>query len=149
MITKGIVEQALDKFHFKIRIPIFDRISVSSLSTSTSNLNESLVCTLPNCDPNIQPGDVVFIGFEDNDYSRPVILGYLYRNSMTKTYCDLILNCLTVNLDVSLPQNTRIGDVSSSSIQCLQGVKENIQDRFDFLSHQISLLKDEVSQLKK
>lgn len=147
MLTKGIIEDIIDPYHVKVRIPIFDRMSSSSLHIEDTDLNEALICSLPHCDLNIQRGDIVFIGFEDNDFSKPIVLGYLYRSNMTSTYCDLILNSLVVNIDAKLPVNTQIGSVTANEIKCLTGLKENIQNRLDFMSQQILDLKNTISKM--
>lgn len=133
MITKAIVEEIVDKYNIRVRVPLFDRTTDSSVHTSKENLNVAIVCTLPGCNPNIRVGDVVFISKEPTQ-EEYIILGYLYRSKDTGTYCDLILNDLTVNYVTQLPFDTTIGTVSPEEIQCLEGVRENIQKQFDDLT---------------
>lgn len=147
MVTKALVEKLLDTKKVKIRIPIFDRCDASSLNVPTDELREACICTLPNCNPNLQPGDVVFVTFEDNNYSNPVIIGHLYRNSMTPTYCDIILNSLEVLLSTKLPDNTTIGKVTSSEISTLKGSNINIDTRFRRIEEALQVLQNDVRNL--
>ena len=43
MITRGIVEEVIDKFKYRVRIPIFDRVEQSSHHTSFSDLSVATV----------------------------------------------------------------------------------------------------------
>ena len=83
MITKAIVEEIVSPYQVKIRIPLLDRVESSPMSTNTSDLNTATICSLPNCYMNVQVGDVVFVGFEDNTYYKAVVLGHLCRQAAT------------------------------------------------------------------
>lgn len=126
MITKAIVESVVDRYTIKVRVPRIDRTYASSIRTETEYLNEALICTLSNCDPNIQPGDIVFVALDDQNEDEAIILGYLYRETRTNALCDFILNSLTVNGQVTLPFETQIGIVQPSELQALSGVSDNI-----------------------
>ena len=96
MITRGIVEKLLDRYTIKVRMPILNRMKQNSNSILSDDLNEAVVSVPPNFDPNINVGDVVFVAFEDNNFGKPVVIGYLYRSNMTPTYGDIILNSINV-----------------------------------------------------
>ena len=140
MITRGIVEEIVSPYQVKVRIPLLDRAHDSPLSTSTESLNTATICCLPNCYMNMQVGDVVFVGFEDNTYYKAVILGHLSREVMSNTYSDVNLGTLTVISGADLPQSTTIGNVSSTEISRLSGVTENIQKQIDYLKDQLETL---------
>ncbi len=140
MITKGIVEELVDIYRIRVRIPLIDRTPQSSLHTSTENLNVALVCTLPGCDPNIKPGDVVFVAIDDTLEQEAIILGYLYRSKDTETYCDLVLNELTVKSKVTLPFETYIGNTTGKDISNLSGTRDNVQKQLDELKKQVDFL---------
>lgn len=146
MITKAIVEQVLDKYSIRVRIPTIDRTSQSSVHTKREDLNVALVCTLPGCDPNIQPGDIVYVALDDKNEDDAVILGYLYRSRMTGTRCDMILNDLSVTICASLPQETSIGNVTSQELSYLQGTTGNIQKQLDTIHSKLNRLLDNMSQ---
>lgn len=139
MITRAIVESVIDKYNIRVRIPVIDRMPDSGIYTKTSELNVASVCTLPGCDPNIKPGDIVFVGIDDTLEEQVVILGYLYRDRLT-TYSDLQAHSIMIDGRTELTTDTRIGDVSPSEIQQLLGVKDNIQKQIDNLQEQIDNL---------
>ena len=93
-----------------------------------------------NFDPNINVGDVVFVAFEDNNFGKPVVIGYLYRSNMTPNYGDIILNSINVKIAANLSADTTIGDVSSTNISYLKGVTSNIQGQLDSLKDSDTIL---------
>lgn len=143
MITRAIVEQVIDSFHVKIRVPSIDRVQSSNLHTSTENLNTATYAGVPGCEVNLQPGDVVIvhIGAED-----ATILGYLYRNESINKRSSFNLESLNVSDTVNLPFQTSIGDVTSNDISKLVGVKDNIQYQIDILKKEIETLKTFVKE---
>ena len=141
MITKAIVEEIVSPYQVKIRVPILDRLQGSPLSTSLDNLNTATICTLPNCYVNIQVGDIVFVGFEDNTYYKAVVLGHLSRKFMSNTYADVHFGNLTVEHSATLPNQTTIGEISSQELSALIGVKENLQSQIDDLKNEIISLR--------
>ena len=145
MITKAIVEEVLSPYQVRVRVPTLDRVTTSQISTSNENLNVATICSLPNCYTNIQVGDVVIVGFEDNTYYTAVILGHLCRSSESSTYANLKLNDLLVNTKATLPRETTIGDVSSQEVSCLSGINDNIQRQLDSLKEQIQVLQDIIT----
>lgn len=140
MITRGIVEKLLDRYTIKVRMPLLNRMKQNSNSILSDDLNEAVVSVLPNFDPNINVGDVVFVAFEDNNFGKPVVIGYLYRSNMTPTYGDIILNSINVKIAANLSADTTIGDVSSTNISYLKGVTSNIQGQLDSLKDSDTIL---------
>ena len=140
MITRGIVEKLLDRYTIKVRMPLLNRIKQNSSSILSDDLNEAVVSVPPNFDPNINVGDVVFVAFEDNNFGKPVVIGYLYRSNMTPTYGDIILNSINVKIAANLSADTTIGDVSSTNISYLKGVTSNIQGQLDSLKDSDTIL---------
>ena len=74
MITKAIVEAIVDTYTVKVRIPRIDRLEFNSIKTPTQYLNDAIICTLPNCDPNLSPGDIVFVAMDDQNEDEVIIL---------------------------------------------------------------------------
>ena len=127
MITKGIVEEVLTNYSIKVRLPILDSIEGTRDATPTSDLSEAIVCVAPNSEINFTVGDIVIVGFEDNDDSKPIILGFLSKESGNTSSISNNLSKLNVNVSAKLPRDTSIGNVSSQDISMLQGAKFNIQ----------------------
>lgn len=147
MITKGIIEEIVSPYEVKVRIPILDRSTTSSLSTSTENLNTATICSLPNCYINLQIGDVVFVGFEDNTYYKAVILGHLCRESDTLPYADVTLGALKAKRSARLPQETYIGSVTATELQHLTGLRDNLQRQIDNLTDKLDKLQLKLEEM--
>lgn len=134
MLTKGIVEKLIDSYKIKVRIPVYNKPNYVNGATSTDNLYEACICTLPNCSINVQVGDIVILGFEDDDTSQPIILGCLYAKDITDSKIDLISNSLQALNSATLPQNTSIGKVTARDLGYLTGLKSNVQGQIDTIS---------------
>lgn len=141
MITKAIVEAIVDTYSFRVRIPVINRSKDAALHTPTEELYISSICTVAGCIPNVRVGDIVYVSFEDNDLSRPVILGYLYKDSYGDTLCDFEIGNLTVDGSAHLSKDTSIGNVTPSEISFLEGTKSNIQWQLDLFEKDIEFLK--------
>lgn len=146
MICRGLVISVLDRYTAKVRIPIIHRDSGSPDATSDIDIPEACICTLPNADPNIQVGDVVIIGFENNDLGKPIILGYLYRDISNNTAISIDLKSVIIENSASLPEVTSIGDVTPDMIKNLKDSRDNIQNQIDMLKESINSIE---KQLKK
>ena len=144
MITKAIVEEIISPYQVKVRIPTLDRVSSSAVSTSKDNLNIATICSLPNCYINLQVGDIVFVGFEDNTYYRAVVLGHLCRDALTDTYADVSFRSVDVKGEATLPYYTTIGNLTSEELSRLSGVSENIQKQLNFLQEQITAISERL-----
>ena len=135
MVTKGIVEEIINIYQAKVRLPVYDGFADTKNATPSNELTIASICNIPNIYNTIAVGDIVYVAFEDNDLGNPVILGQLYKEEMN-TLADIKLNSaninqLTVNKNASLPQNTSIGSISSKEIAALSGIKDNIQNQID------------------
>lgn len=144
MITKAIVEEIVSPYQVKIRIPLLDGAPDSHMATKTDNLNVATICSLPNCYSNLQVGDVVFVGFEDNTYYKAVVLGHLSREAMTETYADVTFNHLVARGSAVLPKDIRIGNLNYSDLEALSGITENIQKQINSLKEDISAIYEKL-----
>lgn len=144
MITKGIVEDIIDTYQVRVRLPIFDKVDGAKNATKNEDLSIGTVCCLPNSSYQVNVGDVVFVGFEDNDISKPIILGQLYRDVDSNTLMSLVLGTLETKTSTVLSKNTTIGDVSANEIKCLSGIKTNIQQQLNSIIEDISKIKEKL-----
>lgn len=146
MITKAIVEEVKDDgFTIKVRIPIIDAVEGAKNSTSSDLLSEAPICTISNVYNTVNKGDIVFVGFEDNDIGKPIVLGSLSLNKIkvdNSTKADIVARSLDVLGRVTLPENTTIGRITKKEIACLAGVKSGIQFQIDNLKKEIDTLKN-------
>ena len=142
MITKGIVEEILSDSLFRVRVPVFNKAKSSPTSTPTEDLPVGVVCAPAGVTANLRVGDIVFIGFEDNNISKPIILGYLNKTGETSSLCDMLMSVIDVSIKANLPSDTTIGSVTPFEIGCLSGSEDNLQ-------WQINLIKQRLDNLEK
>lgn len=126
MITRGIIEEIVNRYTVKVRMPIFNGASFQNVRTKTEDLNDAKLCVAANYDPNIHIGDCVFVAFEDNNYGKPVVIGYLYKETRDQSFGDAQLHSLIVNTQTHLNYDTTIGEITPEDIEKLRGVKSNI-----------------------
>ena len=81
MIQKGIIEQALSRYTYKVRIPKYDKIATDPAATKLADLATAIVCSVPGTDVTFNTGNVVLVDFENNELNQPVILGLLYTET--------------------------------------------------------------------
>lgn len=133
MIARGIVEKILDNKEILVRVPLLNKSANAPGATPTEELDPAVVCNMPNCSVSVKVGDIVFVGFENNDYSKPIILGYLFSDSGNASQLNIEADTLTVNSKVKLPADTSIGKVTSSDIYNLFQSSDNLQQQIDYL----------------
>lgn len=139
MIAKAIVEEVIDQYNIRVRIPSIDRTYQSSVHVNKEDLDVAVICTLPGCDPNIKVGDIVIVASDDAEEDT-LILGHLYRTKKTETLCDMLLSKLNVTNVATLPEDTTIGNVSSFELQQLSGIRGNVQLQITQLQEQVANL---------
>ena len=139
MVTKGQVVTIIDRYTVTVRLPAIYRMNNTKLGIQDEFLNTATICTLPMFDPNIKPGDIVFVAFEDNNVGKPIIIGYLSSPNVT-TKGLLNLDSIQVDIGAKLPEGTYIGNVTPQQIKYLSNVSDDIQKQIDFLKSQISLI---------
>lgn len=73
---------------------------------------EARLCGIPGMQNLIQPGDIVVVGFEDNDMGNPIILGHLLTKSLEQpgkageNQPAIKCSSITVNTAANLPSDT-------------------------------------------
>lgn len=91
------------------------RVHISSFDSPGIRLNTDIDATIslpPTTTSPYKVGDVVFVGFENNSISKPVVLGKLYLgNDKDDNFSFANLSELSVQDKVNLPENTTIGGV--------------------------------------
>lgn len=145
MIARGIVEKIYEPNKVAVRIPVFDKSSTSNSRTPTDQLGVASICVLPNCIPNVRVGDLVYVGFENNDVSSPVIIGYMYIDKDYLTKQGLSANSLVVDSSAILPEQTTIGNVTAQEIQCLSGMNTNIQAQILYILEEIEKINNKIN----
>lgn len=145
MVTKAIIEEIVDDYSVRVRIPYFNKLATSVSCTPTEDLYIATICCPPNSTLNYKVGDIVFLAYEEGQANKPVILGQLSRATKTDNNPTYIAESITVKADANLPIDTCIGDISPTDIQQLKGVKENLQFQLDILTARIAKLEDQLN----
>lgn len=134
MITKGYVVKQTSENKYLVRIPVLNSVEGSKHSTPDAELSEAILSTLPAASNVLHEGDCVIVGFENNDFGYPIILGHLFAESINNTPIDLCVRHLDVSKDsasrAELPYNTTIGKVTAEEISNLEGCNLNIIKTF-------------------
>lgn len=116
MITRGIVENISEDDGIKrylVRLPIFNGSSTSPGATPSEELQWAICADTVGVSGTINVGDSVFVGFENNDMSMPLILGSLIGNDDFVSFSGKSLN---IDGSARLPKNTNIGDISYNTL---------------------------------
>lgn len=130
-MTRAIVEGMVDDFHYRVRIPILNKIAQAVGATPVDELAIATLAVLPGVSPKFRSGNVVFVEFEEGDTSKPVICGALFNTLDSQTVSDAKFDSLTVNVNTVLPRDTHIGDVTDDNIAFLEGLSTNVQYQID------------------
>lgn len=144
MLTKGyIVELSTSTSNkFKVRIPLFDSAGQDTL-TNSDNVVEATLCYEPSNLDSYEVGDCVFIEFENDEESKPVIIGKLYTTDSKENRGFGNLSTLNVSSSASLPLDSTLGDVKLQTIIDNLKLSQANSDRIDQISA------GDVSQLTK
>ncbi len=131
MLTKGIIiNKIIDSNKYLIRIPFLE----------TSGFGEKQYEAILSHEPfsynSYLPGDVVIVGFEDHDGSKPIILGKLDTDEVAQRGF-ISANALSVETSTTLSKDTKIGDYTYADfekfVQKIYDMDNNIQSILETL----------------
>ena len=144
MITKAIIVEKKDNL-YRVRIPLLHGAENSANSTANNDLPFASVCLSVNCLNPFNIGDIVFVSFEENDSSKPVILGFLYieqeENNIDSTQ-DLFIRNIKVLAKAHLPNGTMIADAKNINFEHLTNTDENIHEQLKEIKARLAELEN-------
>lgn len=146
MVTKAYISEVISPYSVKIRIPLYNKINGVNGATPESELPLACVCTLPNYAISPVVGDIVIVGFEEDNISKPVIIGFLSRDKEYESSVNISCEDFKATGDISLSSQTSIGDVNSDNIKCLLNLKDNIKDTFEELKLDVSAISKRLGE---
>ena len=119
MILKGIISSYPNEDNkIKIRIPRYHRPVGASGYTPLEDLPDATVISMPGIKPQYIPGDIVYVDFENDDLSKPCIIGKLnYPNDTINSVSNAIFGDITVQSVTKLSPDTTIGKIQSDDLQ--------------------------------
>ena len=97
MLQKGIVESLEGLYQVKVRVPKYDGMAYDSTGLKDNELATGIICTIPGTSIAYSVGDVVLVGFENDELSKPIILGLLYREA--KSDSTLVVHDISDSLE--------------------------------------------------
>lgn len=155
-MTRAIVEGMVDDFHYRVRIPILNKIAAAVGATPVEELAIATIAVEPGISPKFRSGDIVFVEFEEGDTSKPVVVGSLFNTLNASTASDVKFDSLIVDVNTELPRDTSIGDVTDDNIANLEGLSTNVQYEIDKnrkehaeFVEQVSDIKEEIAEIKE
>ena len=138
MITKGIIEEVCSPHEVRVRIPRLDGVTSAPNFVSSEELPVATICTLPSCYMNLQIGDVVFVGYEDNTERKLIVLGHLSREAASSSMVDITIRNLTV------AEGFQVDQITNTELACLNNCTVNIQREFELLAQRVSNLEEQL-----
>lgn len=118
MLTRAIVVDIdYNQNKLKLNIPVLDNFKIDIEDAKKEELNWAAIMCVPGIEIDYKVGDVVIVGFEDNNLANPIVLGYLKLsgNKMeSRAHGDF--KELTVKDYFEAPTNTQIGKTNYSEI---------------------------------
>lgn len=167
MITKAIIVGKSDiegeENKYRVRIPIIHGVEGSPQCTPDNLLPTASICGIPGFTNTVRDGDIVFVVFENDELSNPVIMGQLITNTnaydvntvnTTDTRANAVLQTLSFfdslsggYTSASLPKNTTIGNVTAEQLSFLIGLKTNVQDQIDALNASLAGISQMIDQI--
>ena len=155
-MTRAIVEGMVDDFHYRVRIPVLNKIAAAIGATPVEELSIATIAVEPGVSPKFRSGDIVFVEFEEGDTSKPVIVGSLFNTLDSQIVSDAKFDSLSVNVNTTLQRETQIGEVTADNIANIKGLNTNVQYEIDsnraqhtqFVS-QISDIQSDIGEINK
>ena len=155
-MTRAIVEGMVDDFHYRVRIPVLNKIAAAIGATPVEELSIATIAVAPGVSPKFRSGDIVFVEFEEGDTSKPVIVGSLFNTLDSQIVSDAKFDSLSVNVNTTLQRETQIGEVTADNIANIKGLNTNVQSEIDsnrvqhteFVS-QISDIQSDIGEINK
>ena len=130
-MTRAIVEGMVDDFHYRVRIPVLNKIAAAIGATPVEELSIATIAVAPGVSPKFRSGDIVFVEFEEGDTSKPVIVGSLFNTLDSQIVSDAKFDSLSVNVNTTLQRETQIGEVTADNIANIKGLNTNVQYEID------------------
>ena len=115
---KAIIESNSLDNQYRVRIPKYHKLRGVSTATPTESLPYATICCQPGIVPSYEIGDIVYVDFENDNISYPVIFGKLLRQEDTQlSWSDIKTRSLKVDVDTTLSEETKIGNINYNDIQ--------------------------------
>ena len=145
MITKGEIIKVNEDNTLDIRIPLFE----SASGTRNNQILKSTICYDPGNLNGYKVGDIVFVGFENNQIDKPIVIGKLYLGQEKEASNHSFANSLKVAENASLPINTTIGNLNFNQLKSLFSKGEQLNDFINQLDKLTSTIEKEIDNIEE
>lgn len=115
MVTKGIIRtvpQSNEDNIYSVWLPFFD----DPMEDAAEIVLDATLSEAAGINGGYSVGDVVYCAFEDNNNSRPVIVGKLSSPDVENTGGQINSEYLTISHQANLPHNTNVGDIALGDV---------------------------------
>ena len=146
-MTRAFIEGKVDDFHYRVRIPILNKLNSSVGATPTKELAIATIATPPGISPKFKNGDLVFIEYEEQDTSKPVIVGRMFNTLTSSIVSDAQFDSVQVSINAQLPSDSTVGTNNSQNLKYLNGLSTNVQTNLDILNVDSKNNKDSIRNL--
>lgn len=146
-MTRAFIEGKVDDFHYRVRIPILNKLDSSVGATPTKELAIATIATPPGISPKFKNGDLVFIEYEEQDTSKPVIVGRMFNTLTSSIVSDAQFDSVQVSVNAHLPNDSTVGNNNSQNLKYLNGLTTNVQTNLDTLNVDNKNNKDSIRNL--
>ena len=144
MITKAKIESISDDSKYAtIRIPMYNKASTAVGATQSNHLNSAPIVALPGITPKYQVGDTVYVAFEDDDISQPVILGNLVSAATTST-SNIKVHSIEATMDIHMPPKINLGNTEYKEIDINTLIR-----KLNEATKKIEKLEEQINKLVK
>ena len=147
-MTRAIVEGMVDDFHYRVRIPVLNKIAAAIGATPVEELSIATIAVSPGVSPKFRSGDIVFVEFEEGDTAKPVIVGSLFNTLDSQIVSDAKFDSLSVNVNTTLKRETQIGEVTADNIANIKGLNTNVQYEIDSNKTQHTEFVSQISDIQ-
>lgn len=147
-MTRAIIEGMVDNFHYRVRIPVLNKIAAAVGATPVEELAIATVAVAPGVSPKFRSGDVVFVEFEEGDTSKPVVVGLMFNTLEASVVSDAKFDSLSISVNTTLQRDTTIGEVTADNIANLMGLNTNAQYEFNKNNNEHDKFVSQISDIK-
>ena len=152
MITRAkVIELVNNGYQAKVAIPIFGGSKIDKNGEPIVYNAIASICSMNNASNIIRVGDIVIVGFENEDIAKPIIIGQLFRPNIDlegNIRVGLNLSTLSTTNMTRLSEDTYIGNVTPLQIQCLVGLDTNIKLALDNIKLALDELDERITVLE-
>lgn len=147
MILRAQISRVEDKYHYKVRIPKFNKAREAISATPESELYTATVSVDAGLSPELNIGDTVLVAFENGVESSPTIIGLLFNSKAKKIRSDAAFTSLDVSVNAKFSEDVTIGKVTKDNIKHLVDLDVNIKEKFDLIDEAIKANKSKLEKL--